>query len=103
MKPLTMTLLASALALSACVSAEDAKTQDYVGTENGAATYRFKTARYAAFAAEAKLNMSIKTMSKRYCPNGYREISRQEGGQNWQDGGVYPVAYTDVWVTIACN
>lgn len=97
-----ISLATSALLLSACVSAEVAKENDYIGTENGAATYRFKTARYAAFAAEAKLNMSIKTMAKRYCPNGYREVSRQDGEQNWQNGGVYPMAYTDVWVTITC-
>lgn len=97
----TLGICAVAL-LAGCMSTEQAQQQSYVADRNGQQVYQFTTSRASGAWSHQKLNRAIDVQARRRCPNGHREISRQDGKSRWVPGAI-PIKYTDVIVTVACG
>jgi hypothetical protein len=102
MKNTTLFGISAAVLLAGCMSTEQAQQQSYVGQQNGQQVYQFTTSRASGAWSEQKLNRAINVQASRRCPNGYRELNRQDGSSRWVPGAI-PIKYTDVVVTVVCG
>jgi hypothetical protein len=85
--------LVSLLCLSACVTPDQMRQEQFVQSRNGESIYRFWTFRHR----------DVEGRSRQLCPHGWREIApRETGARSTIYAQGVPIGHDEIWITIAC-
>ncbi|MBP9951291.1 MAG: hypothetical protein KBF27_05960 [Cypionkella sp.] len=86
-------VIAMALGLCCCVTPDDMRRENFIGSRNGESEYRFWAYR----------ERDIAGRTQQLCPNGAHEVTqRQINGRDTIYNQGVALGFDKIWVTIAC-